>query len=427
MNRFAMTGTVFAGVLLAGSASAQVPTPAGTSPATTQAASTSTGESTDTAAAPEAAAEAAAPAEAPAQPAAAAETPPPASAEPPATISTMFFVDAFANVQSAQGGTGVPWHRAYDSQSPGSGSRNGFGLAFAGGDISLAGKGFGLTTSVRFGPAVPLFYAADTSPLGIENITQAYATVSPVENLVIDVGQFGTIYGAEVAESWRNKNYTRGGLYYGMQPFWHTGARVGWTVMDSVKLTAMAVNGTNSVALDAKNVNIGLQAAYTSEIFSILLGTLQAADGATNPLFDRFFDIVATLTLGDFSAVLNLDYNINETKNFSFAGNSFSGASLAGAYQFGANFGVAARAEYLQDADNALYAVVLAKGESASVDVATGTVTFDVRPLGNSNLVIRWDNRMEWSNKDIYANADGKGTGLWFTSVLGLVVNTEGL
>ncbi len=136
------------------------------------------------------------------------------------------FVDAYGALRSdnndarapAEGsGQGSPAgypHEAYVQAS-------GFALAFAGADLAYAGEQFGATISLRFGPGVNRFYGGNTSDLGINNITQAYLTWKPVDKLTLDLGQFGTLYGAEVAESWRNVNYSRGGLYYAMQPFWH--------------------------------------------------------------------------------------------------------------------------------------------------------------------------------------------------------------
>lgn len=369
-----------------------------------------------------------------AEPTAAAPTPEVTAAAPvpdaaaPAPLRFMFFVDGYANWQSAKPNTSIPWHRAYDSASPGAGSQNGFALAFAGLDVSYAGSGWGATTSLRFGPGVPQFYAGDTGPLGIDNITQAYATWAPVSSLTLDIGQFGTPFGAEVAESWSNKNYTRGGLYYGMQPFWHTGARVEWAVNESWKVTALAVNGSNNVALSDNSPNIGLQVAYASPTFNLAVGTLQALDASTNASgFDRFFDVVASLTLDRLSFVFNGDVNINAEDPFGFTGTSFWGASLAGGYQLTDSFGVALRGEYLSDTNNTLYAFD-SGNYSGSVDVATGTVTLDFKPIPKSaNVVIRWDNRVEWSTKAIYSDLDGDPSSLWFTSVLGLVATTDGL
>ncbi len=338
----------------------------------------------------------------------------------------MFFADAYANYQTAQAGSSAPWHRAYDSSAFGNGSQNGFALAWAGLDVSYAGTGWGATTSLRFGPAVPQFYAADTGLLGIDNITQAYVTWQPNSQLTLDVGQFGTPFGGEVAESWRNKNYTRGGLYYGMQPFWHTGARATAVVSDALKAIVFVANGTNNSFLAGNAPNIGAQVTYVSPIFSLSLGTLQALNAETNASgFDRFFDLLATLSLDRFTAILNADYNINADEAFGISGTSFGGVSLTGAYQVTDSFGVALRGEYLSDFNNALYQVA---DYSGNVDIATGTLTLDYKPIPNSsNIVIRWDNRAEYSNTATYVDGAGGASQTWLTSVLGIVANTDGL
>lgn len=354
-----------------------------------------------------------------------------AEAAPPSTSTTsplklLFFADAYANYQSSEPGTAVPWHRAFDSAAFGSGSQNGFSLAWTGLDVSYAGTGWGASTSLRFGPAVPQFYAADIGPVGIENILQAYVTWAPLPQLTLDLGQFGTPFGAEVAESWRNKNYTRGGLYYGMQPFWHTGARATAVFSENWKAVAFVANGTNNSLLAGNSPNLGAQVSYATPTFTLAVGTLQAIDAATNASgFDRFFDVVATLTLDKFTAILNADYNVNATDPLGVTGTSFGGVSLTAAYQLTDSFGMAVRGEALSDFDNALYQVQKVDGR---VDITTGTLTLDYKPIPNSsNIVLRWDNRAEWSNQAAYFDGGGNAAQLWFTSVLGLVATTDGL
>ena len=58
----------------------------------------------------------------------------------------------------------------------------------------------------------------------------------------------------------------------------------------------------------------------------------------------------------------------------------------------------------------------------------TGTVTgtLDFKPVdGSNNLVIRWDNRIETSNEDIFFNRSSNETNVWFGTVLGVVVTTD--
>src|SRR5688572_12282744 len=110
--------------------------------------------------------------------------------------------------------TGSVAHRAFEPST-------GFGLSFLGIDASYSYKSVGATAALRFGQSTPRLLG-DVAPLFLENVKQAYLTFKPIEMLELDLGQFDTIYGAEVAESHKNFNYTRGALYFLMQALSHT-------------------------------------------------------------------------------------------------------------------------------------------------------------------------------------------------------------
>lgn len=304
----------------------------------------------------------------------------------------------------------------------------GFALAFAGIDAEYSGDKFGATISLRFGPGVPRFYFGDTGPLGIDNITQAFATWRPIEMLSIDIGQFGTLYGAEVLESWRNLNYSRGALYYAMQPFWHTGVRAALQLHDMFAINAMVVNGVNNAFENNKSPSIGLQAVLTpGDAFFLAVGYL----GALHPrsegeLFQNFFDVVATLTLGDLKVIGNVDLNMYE---FSGAeSETFWGVSIAPGYQFTDWLGAALRYEHLSDGANALFGMTdpasgMAVGDSTALD--TITATLDLKPVpGSSALIIRPEFRYELSSDDYFGDSDGELTDNYWQAVLGVVVTS---
>lgn len=313
---------------------------------------------------------------------------------------------------------------------------DGFALAFAGLDASYSGEKFGATISLRFGPAVNRFYGGDKGALGIDNFTQAFATWKPTDKLTFDIGQFGTLYGAEVAESWRNVNYSRGALYYAMQPFWHTGVRSNIKLSDSFALNAMVVNGVNNAFEDNKSPTLGLQALITpGDSFALAagyMGALNPRDGG-NGLFHNFFDVVATVTLGDFKVVGNFDYN--QYKLSGADSENWWGVSVAPAYAFTDYFGVGLRAEYLSDSANVLFAmpdaasmpdedgVLPTIGDATSL--TTLTATLDIKPVpGSAALVIRPEFRYEVTSDDYYTNKDGELTDNFWVASIGVVVTS---
>jgi hypothetical protein len=304
----------------------------------------------------------------------------------------------------------------------------GFNLASAGLDVAYSGEKFGATISMRFGPAVNRFYGADNSPFGINNILQAYATWKPFKALTIVMGQFYTIYGAEVFESWRNMNYSRGALYYAMQPFWHTGVRANIAVMDKLAINAMVVNGVNTAYEGNKSPSLGLQlvATPTDELFFALgwLGGLTPRDGDDEALgtanFQDFFDFVGTGTFGDFKVVLNADLNLYKTAGDGEMKNWW-GISAAPGYSFTNWFGAAVRVEYLQDSNNSQ----LLQATTGKSKLTTLTGTLDFKPVPNSGaLVIRPEARYELAGEDAYADWDGKSTDKFWVLQLGVVATS---
>lgn len=372
----------------------------------------------------------------------------PVAAEEPGGLKVSAFADAFYGFQTAAQGTPSPYHRAYDSNTwvsgddyTGGAAQNGFGLSFAGVDVSYDGGQLGATISLRAGPSVPIFYGGDQGLLGIDNITQAFATWTPVPQLSIDIGQFNTIFGAEVAESWHNLNYTRGGLYYAMQPFWHTGLRATVSPSDKVRITGMVVNGVNSARDDNETPSLALQLGITpNDLFSLSAGWFTTLKPSTDgQVFDNFFDLVASLTVERFTLIFNADLSImgdkvNEGPGFrqTLDNPMFWGISLAAGYQATDIFGIALRGELLSDSDNQLYKVTrenfgVTFPTTEQTNVVTVTGTLDFKPVkGSNNLVIRWDNRIETSNEEIFYNRSSNTTNVWFESILGVVVATDG-
>jgi hypothetical protein len=349
------------------------------------------------------------------------------------------FVDANYGFQTAKQGTTVPIHRAYEWNAGGT-SQNGFGLSFAGIDASYDAGQLGATISLRAGPSVPVFYGGDKGVLGIDNITQAFVAWNPTPVLSIDVGQFSTIFGAEVAESWQNLNYSRGGLYFAMQPFWHTGLRATVSPNDQVAITGMVVNGVNSAHDDNESPALALQLSLTpNEMLSLSLGWLTTPQPSSDTgIFDNFFDLVGSLTIDRFSLVLNADLDVNADKTNVGPGYEqhlqdpmFWGVSLAAGYQATDFFGLAVRGEFLSDSDNQLYQATRTKYDvtyphTQQTNVVTVTGTLDFKPVrGANNLIIRWDNRIETSNEDVFFNRSEKPANVWFGTILGFVVTTN--
>lgn len=349
------------------------------------------------------------------------------------SVSFALFADTYVSYNSSETGTPVPGHRAYDNSTPydpvtgfpedGSSfvNRNLFGLSFVGLDASFDAGAVGATAFLRFGPSVPIFYAADTGVAGIDSLMGGFVTVKPLPQLTLDAGYFGTIYGAEVAESWVNLNYTRGALYYAMQPFYHFGVKANYDINDAVAVRAMVVNGVNNIADENDAPAVGLQLALNDlgGVFDLFVGGFY--EGGSDSLWgiETFVDVVGVLTLGDLTVLANFDYNINRADDSDGAEDlSYWGVMGTVGYAITPEVGVAVRGEYLADPDSAIYGL-----DVDDMNVITLTGTLDLKPL--PHLVIRPEFRYETAGGDIYTDGDGAPTDSWFTGVLGLVAHTN--
>jgi hypothetical protein len=369
--------------------------------------------------------------------------------------------------------------RAYDSA-------NGFSLAWAGLDISHAADPVGGTLALRFGPSAKrynssCFSAKCDADYDLGNVKQAFASWRPGGEggpVTIDFGKFDTIYGAEVAESQDNINYTRGVLYWLGQPLFHTGLRVNAELGQYFSLRALAVNGWNNTVDNNSGKSFGLQATVHAprgdghDIVAASLGylggperddyavvhcdpgskfDLASASGCSVGTGDssgtvgrassnskgwrHFLDLVVTSDpIEALHLVLNADFGVEEVRDgdlsTQFNAQQWWGAMLGARYSLSQAFAVGGRGEYYRD-DDGLTTGSVFQDRAAQTGVLpiggttifTGTITLDYMPT--KNLMLRLDNRVDHSDKQIFPKGVRSLTGTLVTSTLGVVVTTN--
>jgi len=361
--------------------------------------------------------------------------------------------------------------RAFDTS-------NGFSVAWAGLDVSHPAEPIGGTVSLRFGPSAQRYNSSCVSNCdasnGLANVKQAFASFRPGGKdspISLDLGKFDTIYGAEVADSQDNINYTRGALYWYGQPLFHTGLRANWDIIKYLRARAMVVNGWNNTIDNNTGKSFGAQLTAhaprndTHDWISASLGwlggperddtvTVQCAagsvfdpssstgcstgsSGSTSGTVDRpgnnssgwrhFLDLLITADpIDSLHLVLNADYVTEKmrTGDFesTFASHSWYGAMLGARYLVCEKFAVAGRGEIYRDKDG------ISTGRVNDIPITgatiyTGTLTLDYLPA--KNLLIRLDNRVDSSNKQMFPKGVRELSGTLFTSTLGVVVSTN--
>jgi len=368
------------------------------------------------------------------------------------------FVDGYLGVNEnfPKPASGQNRYRAFDTT-------NGFALSWVGFDASLEPKPVGATLGLRFGPTATAHAGADADA-GLANVKQAFASWKPFESLILDFGKFDTPYGAEVAESQLDFNYTRGALYWLAQPLFHTGLRATLGLADEVSLKALVVNGWNSSIDNNTGKTFGAQLTYAPmKELSLALGWIggpeQPDHGDVECADDQVFDpsalrcvaspgtaaasypvdrggandpeswkhlvdlVVFAYPTDDFSLFLNADYGTEGVRDATNAVTraSFYGAALGLRYAFAEGWAVAGRAEYIGDPDAYLTGV-------SGGALGTGTLTLEARPT--ENLVLKLEQR-----SDVMLSADGDDrvfpkkvrdqSSAQHTTTLGVVVKTN--
>jgi len=430
--------------------------------------------------------------------------PPPTEPAPAATVTLPELPPAPAEPAASEANAAVQTTKWYDSfgvrvfadsyfslnyntpkpQSSGNGvirafdTSNGFAVAWAGLDISHAAEPIGGTISLRFGPSAQRYNSSCVSKCdadyGLANVKQAFASFRPggkASPITLDFGKFDTIYGAEVAESQDNINYTRGVLYWLGQPAFHTGLRANLAISNNLSARALVVNGWNNTIDNNTGKTFGAQLTAhaprndTHEWISASLGYLGGPErddtvsvqcpsgsvfdpssatgcspgtsGSTSGTVDRpgnnssgwrhFIDLLITSDPTDsLHLVLNADYATEKQRDSDFAttftAHSWLGAMLGARYLVCEKFAVAGRGEIYHDADGVTTGSVNGI-PIVGATIYTGTVTLDLLP--SKNLLVRLDNRLDSSNKQIFPKGVRELSGTQFTTTLGVVVTTN--
>jgi hypothetical protein len=394
------------------------------------------------------------------------------------------FVDAYFSVNY-----NMPKPQLSDGELRAFDAANGLSLAWAGIDASYPADPVGATVSLRFGPSAvrlasgclgegglggtPFAGAAAVcdDSYGVGFVEQAFVSWKPggaASALRLDFGKFNTIFGAEVAESQNNLNYTRGFLYWLAQPAFHTGLRLSADLADAFSLNALAVNGINNTIDNNAGKTFGVQGVIRvprgadADLLSVAAGYLigperddyQTIICGPDEAFDagsptgcvsepgsaggqgtvdrasanteglrHLVDVVVTLDpIDKLHLVLNGDFGVENLRrslnSAEFQAVQWWGVMAGARLGVSDAFGVGARGEYLHDDDGHVTG-----NPGHTIDLVSATLTLDYSPL--QALLIRLDNRLDWSSKEIFPKAVRDLTGYQFTTTLGVVATTD--
>ncbi len=372
----------------------------------------------------------------------------PVPPEPPPPVEPWYealdfglFADAYAsfNTNTPKPQEDASFLRAYDATT-------GFALSWVGVDVSYDPQPVGGTLSLRMGPSAETYADSclgnesrcDAEVAGLGLVKQAFASWQPVSGLQFDFGKFDTIYGAEVAESQDNLNYSRGAVYWLAQPLFHTGLRAAVRVLPEIHVNALVVNGWNNTIDNNMGKTFGLQSVVqpwpelsvslgwlggpeqddvatldcaADTVYSPVTGTCAPVPGV--PAGSYFVDrgganeidawrhladlVVAWQPSNAFTLVANGDFGVEGVRRLDAKvdSRSYWGAMLGARYALTEVWAVAGRGEYFSDPD----------GHATGFDdlkLVTATLTLEASPT--PNLQLRLEGRGDFA---VDANVPG--------------------
>ena len=254
----------------------------------------------------------------------------------------------------------------------------------------------GFRLDLDYGPVTDWVHSAD--PAGVEvvkHFQQAYVSyLAPVgSGLSFDVGKFVTQHGAEVIEAKDNWNYSRSLLFAWAIPYYHMGARVGYTPNDKVTLGATVNNGWNNVQDNNPQKTYGVQAVIkpipSVSIVQNYMGGPEQPDNGED--WRHLADTTIMYTANDkFSVMGNYDYGRDRVAGETV---TWQGVALYAKGQLTPYFALVPRYEYFNDEDGFTTA--------AAQKLQEFTLTAELKH--SQGLIMRLEYRRDWSDIDFFS------------------------
>ena len=268
----------------------------------------------------------------------------------------------------------------------------GFGLTFAGGDVSYRTDKWGIRVDLRWGQNVDRL--TEFAPL-----SRGFATWIPHERLTLDLGYFASFVGIENADEWRNPTFTRGIIYFKIQPFRHLGLRALIKPHDKVDITIIAARGSifgtdfpSDVRRSVQAPAVGAQLVYRFAADADLrLGAVGSPNGSNgNHNWQAIVDLIATWNPREWTLFIDGDYEFSTRGPLTgITATRQWGVSVGGSYEFTDHWSVGSRFEYFGIDD-------------VSDFRADFTLTGTVRYSPVEYLILSLEPRAEFAGSNIY-------------------------
>tara|TARA_B110001454_G_C12723270_1_gene436146 strand:- start:21722 stop:23209 length:1488 start_codon:yes stop_codon:yes gene_type:complete len=271
-------------------------------------------------------------------------------------------------------------------------------LSFARLQIQKRSDDVTTTLDFGYGPTMQIVSGTKTDAAQF-NLKQAIIGYKPSDKVNIEIGRFVTFLGFELIETQDNWNYSRGLLFGYFVPFWHQGAKVTYSINDTVSVMGVVANGWNNSYEDNRNRSYGAQIAWVpSANGSLYVSALSGPDATpTNVNPDATIEV---RTVVDVVGTYKPNDNLSLGFNFDYLSHKKNATGVAGylRYQIDPKWAVSPRIEVVEDKDN------LAMGESLDGGQKLSSYTLTLERKLNPNLILRLEGRYDTSNNKVFTS-----------------------
>ncbi len=269
---------------------------------------------------------------------------------------------------------------------------HGFGLTFVGGDFAYRAEKWALRIDLRWGQNVDRL--TEIAP-----VSRGFATWIPCKKLALDMGYFGAFIGIETEDEWENATFTRGVVYFKMQPFRHLGLRATLEPHEDLDITIVVARGSifgtqfpSDVRRTVTAPAVGAQIIYRPiDTVDLRLGSVASPNGSNgNRNWQAIIDFIAEWSPARWTLFIDADYQLS--RRGPLTGLTIAkqwGVSVGGRYDITEDWSVGLRGEYLGIEPGATVGTVF---------TVTGTVRYS--PI--EYLIISLEPRAEFADSEIY-------------------------
>ncbi|KAA3439438.1 porin [Rufibacter hautae] len=265
---------------------------------------------------------------------------------------------------------------------------------------------------LTFGPNADLCNFGNSGTAKI--IKQAYVSYDFTDKFRLTVGQYATHIGYELIDAPLNYNYSLSYLF-GNGPFYHTGAKLDYTVNPKLGLMLGVINGWDCLNDLNDQKSVTAQVHLTPlEGFGMYLNWIGGDEyntlsnfGGNKGSYTSLFDLTTSYQLTPkFKLGLNAAYgsfytgaDTESSEDIWSIDATWGGGALYASYELSSKFGLGFRGEYFSDPEGVRY--------FGPLEVTSYTMTGNIK-LAGGNFLVKPEVRFDKAKDAFFENAAGQ-------------------